>query len=402
MTAAIIGIGCALPPAALAQDEAMRLAEQCCTGTPEEVDRMRRLFHRSGVQTRRFVVAGQTPEPQTGARAGGGSTRAPESVVPFFPPPLHEGDFGPTTARRLALFDECAGVLAQRAATEAMRRARRGPDTITHLITVSCTGMRAPGVDIALIESLSLPRDVRRAHVGFMGCHAAINALRLADDACRADSGAVVLIVCVELCSVHFQYGGQGDTLLANSLFGDGAAAAVVSHHDAASPGDAELLDFACFVLPDSRHCMTWTVGDHGFVMGLSPEVPDRIRASLASWIEPWLSRNHLSIGGVGSWAAHPGGPRILDALAQALDLERAALDVSRTVLSRCGNMSSPTILFILDELLRHRAPRPIAAIAFGPGLTIEAALVGERSALGRRGIGAALPSAAPPGRGQT
>lgn len=238
--------------------------------------------------------------------------------------------------------------------------------------------MRAPGVDIALIESLGLPRDVRRAHVGFMGCHAAINALRLASDACRADADAIVLVVCVELCSLHFQYRGQGDRLLANSLFADGSAAAIVSSRgDLSSDAPIALADFASTIVPDSQECMTWSIGDHGFEMSLALEVPGRIRAAIRPWMVEWLARHDLTIGDIGSWAVHPGGPRILDAFAGALQLDRHALDTSRQVLSRFGNMSSPTVLFILDELLRAEAARPMVVIAFGPGLTIEAGLVG-------------------------
>ena len=380
MSPGIIGIGRAVPPGTLGQEQALRLAEQCCAGSAEEVDRLRRLFQRSGVETRQFVVA-RTPQPPApdhlSRAAGNDSTRLLETTVPFFPPRLHDQDHGPTTSERLAVYDEWASALAHRAASEALSRAGCDPSKITHLITVSCTGLRAPGVDIALIESLDLPRHVRRAHVGFMGCHAAINALRLACDACRADANATVLIVCVELCSVHFQYRGEGDRLLANALFADGSAAAVVSNgNDGPRDAAATLRDFASVIVPDSQECMTWSVGDHGFEMSLSLDVPDRIRRLLRPWMIEWLGRHDLSIGEVGSWAVHPGGPRILDAFIAALQLDRRALEVSRQVLSRFGNMSSPTILFILDELVRREAPRPIVAIAFGPGLTIEAALL--------------------------
>lgn len=236
--------------------------------------------------------------------------------------------------------------------------------------------MRAPGVDISLIESLGLPRDVRRAHVGFMGCHAAINALRLASEACRADATAVVLVVCVELCSVHFQYRGDGDCLLANALFADGAAAAVVTA-DSSSDDAIVLRDFASVVVPDSTNCMSWRIGDHGFEMSLSIDVPARIRGVVRPWVSEWLAGQNLTIEAVGGWAVHPGGPRILDAFAEAVRLPDEALDCSRGILQRFGNMSSPTVLFILDELLRRGTDSPSVIIAFGPGLTIEAGLVG-------------------------
>jgi len=376
----IIGIGRSAPPVALGQEEALRLAEQCCAESAEEVDRLRRLFHRSGVRTRRFVVARRPSDPSETRDAPGGADgvgHVPEAAVPFFLPRVSGEDRGPTTAQRLAVYDEWAASLAHEAAAAALASADCRPDHVTHLFTVSCTGLRAPGVDVAIMASLGLPREVRRAHVGFMGCHGAINALRLACDACLADPEALALVACVELCSVHFQYRGEGDRLLANALFGDGSAAAVVSCRRASGRDDPALGHFASFVAPESLECMTWCVGDHGFEMSLSPDVPDRIRGMLRPWIGEWLGGRGLGIDQMGSWAVHPGGPRILDALAEALRLDRGALDVSREVLSRFGNMSSPTVLFILDELLRRGAPRPIAAIAFGPGLTIEAALVG-------------------------
>ncbi len=381
MTPRIISIGRAVPLGTLDQGEALQLAEQCCAGSPEETDRLRRLFQHSGVETRHFVVA-RTGRAQPAGRQsnshGAPPTLLDEPIVPFFPPRLHDEDFGPTTGERLAVYEQFAGALAHRATAEALLRAGCAPGRITHLFTVSCTGMRAPGVDIALIDSLGLPRDVRRAHVGFMGCHAAINALRLAADACRAHRDAVVLVVCVELCSLHFQYRGQGDRLLANSLFADGSAAAVVSNRDdLPSESAIALSDFASTIVPDSQDCMTWSIGDHGFEMTLALDVPGRIGAAIRPWMEQWLARRKMMVSDVGSWAVHPGGPRILDAFAGALRLDGQALDASRQVLSRFGNMSSPTVLFILDELVRTHAPRPMVAIAFGPGLTIEAALVG-------------------------
>ena len=381
MTPRIISIGRAVPPGTLDQVEALQLAEQCCAGSPEEADRLRRLFQRSGVNTRQFVVARSGHSQPAGHQSNGHGappTLLDEPIVPFFPPRLHDDDLGPTTGERLCVYEQFAGALAHRATAEALQRAGCASDRITHLITVSCTGMRAPGVDIALIESLGLPREVRRAHVGFMGCHAAINALRLASDACRADAGAVVLVVCVELCSVHFQYRGQGDRLLANALFADGSAAAIVtSRDDLACTAPIALSDFASTIVPHSQDCMTWSIGDHGFEMTLALDVPGRIGAAIRPWMEQWLARRNLTVDDVGSWAVHPGGPRILDAFAGALGLDGQALDASRQVLSRFGNMSSPTVLFILDELLRANAPQPMVAIAFGPGLTIEAVLAG-------------------------
>lgn len=296
----------------------------------------------------------------------------------FFQAPNEARPFGPSTADRMRAYRQGANDLAARAASAALANSGVDPAAVTHLVTVSCSGFAAPGFDIALFDRLPLPRQTSRTHVGFMGCHGALNGLRVAKAYVEADPTACVLLVAVELCSLHFQYDWTPQRIVANSLFADGAAAAVLQN---ASPSDARVWsvrDNWSEVVPDSLDAMSWTIGDHGFEMTLSPEVPELIRTHLRSRMEGWLDRHGLNLAGVATWAIHPGGPRILDACAEALGLQPDALRASRGVLESYGNMSSPTLLFVLDTLRDRSSAGPCVALGFGPGLAIEAALLGS------------------------
>jgi predicted naringenin-chalcone synthase len=265
--------------------------------------------------------------------------------------------------------------LAVSAARIALADAGRTPSEITHLITVSCTGFVAPGFDVQMMRQLGLPAATSRLHIGFMGCHGAFHALRAAKAFADASPEACVLVCAVELCSLHFQYGWSPDLVVANALFGDGAGAVVASGAARRDRGDWELAANAAALLDDSADEMTWRIGDHGFQMTLSPRVPGLIQGALRPWLDPWLARQELTVEDVASWAVHPGGPRILESCAQVTGCTRADHAASHEVLAEFGNMSSPTILFILERLRRRNAPRPCLAIGFGPGLSAEAAL---------------------------
>lgn len=299
-------------------------------------------------------------------------TRHSESV---FLPSAEHGP-GPTTAARMRYYSVRVVPLTLRAARQALERAATPAETITHLVTVSCTGFAAPGVDAGLIQQLPLPPTVARTHIGFMGCHGSINALRVAKAFADSDPSARVLICAVELCSIHFHYGMDPQKLVANALFADGAAAVVGVAGDAA-PHDAwRVTATGSCLLPNSGAAMSWGIGDHGFDMQVSPRVPGYIARSLKPWLTNWLDQHGLNVSNVRSWAVHPGGPRILSAVEESLALDRDALAVSREVLAECGNMSSPTVLFIVNRLRNRDAPRPCVLLGFGPGLAAEAALV--------------------------
>ncbi len=277
----------------------------------------------------------------------------------------------PTTARRMARFSATAPGLAEQAiaglglsATELAR--------VTHLVVASCTGMVAPGIDQILVRRLGLDPSVERTHVGFMGCYAAVNSLRLAHHFVRSDPAARVLVVNLELCSLHFQETGQLESLLAMLLFGDGCSAALVS----ADPLGLALIDFRGTTIADSADAITWGVGDQGFDMVLSGQVPAILQRALAGPSGADLLHGR-SPQEYGVWAVHGGGRAILDAVESGLRLEQGALDRSRDVLRECGNMSSATLMFVLQRILAgigSSVPRgaPGFAVAFGPGLAAE------------------------------
>jgi predicted naringenin-chalcone synthase len=230
-------------------------------------------------------------------------------------------------------------------------------------------------VDCTLIRELGLPATTPRTHIGYMGCHGALNGLRVAQAFTGSDPDARVLLCAIELCVLHFQYGWDPQKIVANSLFGDGAAAVIGVSEPAAPPAAWRATASGACLFPASADAMTWTVGDHGFEMTLSKRVPALIAAHLRLWVESWLGEQGLGVADIASWAVHPGGPRILSAVEEALCLARTQTAAAREVFAAHGNMSSPTVLFILDLLRRRNAPRPCVALGFGPGLAVEAAL---------------------------
>jgi len=267
----------------------------------------------------------------------------------------------PSTAARMALYEPHALHLALR----AIRRLDADPGGITHLIVASCTGFSAPGLDFQIMRAAGLPDSTQRTIVGFMGCFAAVNALKLADQMVRADPQARVLVVNVELSSLHLQEDFQDvPKMLSFLLFGDGASAALVS----AEPTGIALGRFRAAVIPRSADLITWHIGDTGFQMHLSGQVPGRIRRWLPDHALALLPPQHPVL-----WAVHAGGRSILDAVQQGLVLPPDALRFSRDVLRNFGNMSSATLVYVLDKILSDADSRGAGmAIAFGPGLTVE------------------------------
>jgi predicted naringenin-chalcone synthase len=208
-----------------------------------------------------------------------------------------------------------------------------------------------------------------------MGCHGAINGIRAGEGLVSANQGASVLICSVELCSLHYQYGHETDRIVSCALFADGAAAVVLGN-DQSSSGIGDAVASGSYLVPDSRDAMTWRIGDNGYVMTLSPQVPRLIEDHLAEFLSDWLADCGESISSVGGWAVHPGGMRILSAVESALDLDSDDLETSRGVLSDHGNMSSATMLFIIDRFVARNQPKPWLMLGFGPGLEIEVALI--------------------------
>jgi predicted naringenin-chalcone synthase len=274
----------------------------------------------------------------------------------------------PSTAVRMQRYQAEALPLALR----AVERLGLGPEVgrASHLIVTSCTGLYAPGLDIELAAALGIPASVERTMVGFMGCYAAFNALKLARHIVRSDASARVLIVNLELCTLHLQDTSDLEQILSFLVFADGCAAAWVT----AEPAGLALDRFRTVMLPDSRDLITWRIGDQGFDMMLSGKVPGAISAGLRPVAPEILDGGVVSE--IDLWAVHPGGRSVLDAVESALELPAHALDASRRVLADFGNMSSATIMFVLERLMAEaKAGQRGAAMGFGPGLTAETLL---------------------------
>lgn len=250
---------------------------------------------------------------------------------------------------------------------------------ITHLITVSCTGMYAPGIDVEMVHHLKLPSSTHRLCINFMGCYGVFNALKMAQSICQANVKASVLIVSVEMCSLHFQTLQSLDGLISSAIFSDGAGALLVQ---ANSEEDKRLVcnDFYCDLMPQGKEAMTWDIGNYGFDIMLSSYVPKLIHLGIRQFIEKLFDRNAISFEQCHHYAIHPGGKKILEACALALKLNADNLRPSYQVLEQYGNMSSATIVFVLkkiwDTLKKEPCPEKIFGCAFGPGLTLESMLL--------------------------
>ena len=272
---------------------------------------------------------------------------------------------------------------SKRASVEVARRLLRhakgfSAGDITHVITVSCTGFYSPGPDYGIVQELGLSDATQRYNLGFMGCYAALPALRMATQFCEANPRAVVLVECLELCSLHMQVRDDEDSLLANALFSDGAAAVLVSSREPGPGSHAfRIGPFLSALAPSGRGDMAWEVGNRGFNIVLSSYVPDVIATNIMAILEPVLATAELDLKDVDVWAVHPGGKAIVDKVSRALALEPPQVQPSRDVLRDYGNMSSVTILFVLKSILDRAEPAGrVCAMAFGPGLTIEVNLL--------------------------
>ena len=275
---------------------------------------------------------------------------------------FYGGDAPPTTRDRMEIY-------AREAPKLAVRAIERLPeyDGVTHLVVASCTGFVAPGIDQIIAQRLNLSPSIERVLIGFMGCYAAVTALRTARHIVRSQPDARVLVVTVELSSLHHQADLDLEPLLAGAQFGDGAAAALI-----AAEGPGLVIERGIsLALEGTSDLITWDIGNHGFVMRLSGEVPGRIATALT---RPDVREAVLAgetARSIAAWAVHAGGRSILDAVEKGFELAPDALDASRSVLRECGNMSSSTLMFALERIYARR-PDTGVALAFGPGLAVE------------------------------
>lgn len=284
----------------------------------------------------------------------------------------------PSTGDRNRVYTVEARKLFKEVSGNVIDRAGLDKSQITHVITVSCTGFFAPGPDYTVVMDLGLPLSTPRFHLGFMGCYAFFPALRMAQAFCDSDPNAVVLIACVELCTLHLQMDESIDSLLSGSVFGDGASAAIVSAVPNKGSASLQVAAMQTMLAPEGEADMAWTIGDRGFEMVLTSYVPTILEMKAESTIMPMLDHAGFDRGDIGIWAIHPGGRAIIDKVKGSMDLDESKLWASREVLRDVGNLSSATILHVLDKIM-YRDPRHgenVVAMAFGPGLTIESSVL--------------------------
>ncbi len=296
------------------------------------------------------------------------------SVLQDFSLPAHERPYfrpnspSPSIEQRMAIYTPTAVVLSLKAIQNCLKNV--DSSEITHLITVTCTGLSAPGLDILLMQALQLRPDIVRTSVNFMGCYAAIHGLKLADAFCKASPNAKVLVVCTELCTLHFQQATDLDALLSSTLFADGSAACLVT----SDTGEGLCIhEFYAQVALQGKADMAWNLSSTGFLMALTNHVPQLVKTEINGLLNKALEKVALRQEDIRHWAIHPGGRNIVEAAQQALHLPDEALLPAYQVLHDYGNMSSPTILFVLKEIMeKAQHQEPIFAVAFGPGITME------------------------------
>jgi alkylresorcinol/alkylpyrone synthase len=358
----------AVPEHSILQSDSATLAQSIGI-TRRWCDALPALYKKSGVERRGSVLL----QHESGE---------PELRQSFYAKASDSHPSGPSTAQRMQAYREFAAPLLAKACEQTIEVSGISPQRITHLVTVSCTGFSAPGIDHELIERLGLNPSVQRTHVGFMGCHGLLNGLRVAGAIANSDKNAIVLVGAVELCSIHQQYSEDPQQLVANALFADGAASFLVAATDDTdllqpSPRAWNLQSSFSYKIPNTHHMMGWEIGDHGFRMSLSPEVPGIVESVLRDALVGWLAENDRDLSHIDVWAVHPGGPRIIDAVESALSLQPASLSASRSVLRNYGNMSSPTVAFVLNECVRIDSEMETCVVlGFGPGLSVEAMLL--------------------------
>lgn len=349
----LAGIGCATPPTQLNRTESVDVAASIA---PADVPRdlLERIAEGTKIERRGCALV------------------RPETMAALVDP--QHAVHGPGTSERVEEWCRAGRPLAASSARTALHDAGVAPERVTHVVTASCTGFRAPGPDQWLIWDLGLRPMVRRTNLGFMGCHAAINALAVADAFVRADPQACVLVNALEISTAHMHYGNRLDRLIANALFADGSSSAVVM--GTGPSGAPRIALTGATLMPDSTEEMGWAIGNNGFEMKLAPSVPGHLRREVGPWICSWLEQGGLTPAHIGGWAIHPGGPKIVEAIADTLQLPQEATEHSCGVLRDHGNMSSATVLFVIHRLRCAGVPLPWAAMSFGPGLAGEALLL--------------------------
>lgn len=359
MHPAILSIGTAVPPHIILQEEVPEILIRILKLNDEQTQRIRSIYRDTAIHKRHSIIPdfGKEPNEQ-------------DFLGPNYP------DLVPGMTKRNEIYLQEAHQLAYKAAKKAIENWGGDPASITHVISVSCTGMMAPGIEFDLIRLLKLKNSINRLGINFMGCFGAFKGLDVARAYAKEDRCNRILVVCTELCSLHFQAKMDSETLVGNSLFADGSAAVVVGTHPQSHETPLrEMIQARSLGLDNSLDKMSWKASDQGFLMRLSPTVPVWIGRSIQTFIETLLP-SELANGDC-DWAIHPGGKSIIQAIEKALQLEQHQTLAAWNILANYGNMSSATFLFVLEQLFQQTHQKPWAVgLAFGPGLSMEGLLL--------------------------
>ncbi|MBC7383465.1 MAG: type III polyketide synthase [Bacteroidia bacterium] len=350
----LYNIACCLPDFKMAQRDLATYMSALYSISDKDKDKIRIMYERSGIDYR-------------------------FSCLPDFDPAAKNKLFTDTTSEpgmsdRMNIYFKEAVPLAKRTAEQSKKN-----EVVTHLISVSCTGMAAPGLDLLLVKALGLNPTLERTSVNFMGCYALFHALKMADHICKSTSNAKVLIVSVELCTLHFQKTYSSDQVAANLLFGDGASACIVSAEKPVNEKYFCINRFYSEIIEKGENDMTWRLSETGFLMTLSAYIPALIEAGIGAITKKALQQLKVQQNAIEHWAIHPGGRRILDNIQKELKLPQHALKDSYKVLKEVGNLSSATLLFVLNQIINsenYNPIQPVFAAGFGPGLTVETMLM--------------------------
>jgi predicted naringenin-chalcone synthase len=355
----IISIGTTVPAHKHLQKDIFSFADIIYCNSPEESRKLKFLYNHSGIKSRYSVIPDY-------------SLQADERK---FYEKTHNLEPFPMLEKRMQWYADNAAQLSVQAITTCIDQ-KIEKHEITHLITVSCTGMSAPGLDLQIMQSMGLPTNISRTSVNFMGCYAAIHALKMADAICTSDTSANVVIVCTELCTLHFQKESTADNITSTLLFADGCAAALVQ--PAGKNKGLSLKKFYSDVAFKGKKDMSWELSSKGFLMTLTGYVPDLVKEDFSALANKAFENAGISKKDITHWCIHPGGKKILEAIEKSMSLQDNELHYSYKVLSEYGNMSSPTILFVLQNILQEMQnasdvkKNNIFGAAFGPGLTME------------------------------
>lgn len=366
MEIGITAIGTANPPNKRRQQDAAEFMGNLVNAKPSQKRLIKAIYKATGIEHRYSAVADY------------GKMQGDFEFFPNDP----AADF-PGTSARMKHFKEHAIQLALTAIENCLKQLNDFDlQKITHVVTVSCTGMYAPGIDIEIVERLKLQSTTKRTAINFMGCYGAFNGLKVARDICKADPAATVLMVSVELCTIHFQKNLSMDNIISNAIFSDGAAAVIVQSNPAAKKY-LNLTDFHCDLLPQTNKEMAWHIGDNGFDIVLSSYVPEVIRTGIKDFVQNLLAKSEMTLTHIDYYAIHPGGAKILSACEEALNITTEDNRYSYQTLRDYGNMSSATVLFVLkalwDDMKQSDHDKTIFSCAFGPGLTLESMLMNIR-----------------------